>query len=98
MVAITVVLITLIPLNIVNDRVWEFFDQSITFRVYTDYASEHLTLIHLTLIEISAVRTMRLSLVPIMQQAIPFCIMMKFMPVKLLAGVLIPLTGHMSLA
>ena len=43
MVAITVVLTALIPLNIVNDRIWEFFDESIAFRVDTDYASEHLT-------------------------------------------------------
>jgi len=33
----------LIPLNIVNDRIWEFFDESVTFRIDTDYASEHLT-------------------------------------------------------
>lgn len=43
MVAITVVLTALIPLNIVNDRIWEFFDESVAFRVDTDYASEHLT-------------------------------------------------------
>jgi predicted RND superfamily exporter protein len=43
MVAITVLLTALIPLNIVNDRIWEFFDESVAFRVDTDYASEHLT-------------------------------------------------------
>ena len=43
MTAITVVLGALIPLNIVNDRIWEFFDESVAFRVDTDYASEHLT-------------------------------------------------------
>ncbi|MEH6448969.1 MAG: efflux RND transporter permease subunit [Oleispira sp.] len=43
MVAITVVLTALIPLNIVNDRIWEFFDESVAFRLDTDYASEHLT-------------------------------------------------------
>ncbi len=43
MVAITLVLTALIPLNIVNDRIWEFFDESVAFRVDTDYASEHLT-------------------------------------------------------
>jgi len=43
MVAITIILGALIPLNIVNDRIWEFFDESVAFRVDTDYASEHLT-------------------------------------------------------
>lgn len=43
MSAITLVLASLIPLNIVNDRIWEFFDEDIAFRVDTDYASEHLT-------------------------------------------------------
>jgi predicted RND superfamily exporter protein len=43
MVAVTVVLTALIPLNIVNDRIWEFFDESVAFRIDTDYASEHLT-------------------------------------------------------
>ncbi len=42
-VAVTVLLSALIPLNIVNDRIWEFFDESVAFRVDTDYASEHLT-------------------------------------------------------
>jgi len=43
MVGVTVLLSALIPLNIVNDRIWEFFDESVAFRVDTDYASEHLT-------------------------------------------------------
>lgn len=40
---ITVLAAALIPMNIVNDRIWEFFDESVAFRVDTDYASEHLT-------------------------------------------------------
>jgi len=43
MIGITIVLAALIPRNIVNDRIWEFFDESVAFRVDTDYASEHLT-------------------------------------------------------
>jgi len=43
MVGFTVLFSALIPLNIVNDRIWEFFDESVAFRVDTDYASEHLT-------------------------------------------------------
>ena len=43
MTAITIAASALIPLNIVNDRIWEFFDESVAFRVDTDYASEHLT-------------------------------------------------------
>lgn len=43
MVGLTLLLSALIPLNIVNDRIWEFFDESVAFRVDTDYASEHLT-------------------------------------------------------
>ena len=43
MVGLTVLSSALIPLNIVNDRIWEFFDESVAFRVDTDYASEHLT-------------------------------------------------------
>jgi len=41
--SITLLFSALIPLNIVNDRIWEFFDESVPFRVDTDYASEHLT-------------------------------------------------------
>ena len=43
MTAITIMFSALIPLNIVNDRIWEFFDETVPFRVDTDYASEHLT-------------------------------------------------------
>ncbi|WP_019615706.1 efflux RND transporter permease subunit [Psychromonas ossibalaenae] len=43
MTGLTVLLCSLIPLNIVNDKIWEFFDQSVAFRVDTDYASDHLT-------------------------------------------------------
>jgi len=43
MTLLTIVLGALVPLNIVNDRIWEFFDESVAFRVDTDYASEHLT-------------------------------------------------------
>ena len=43
MSGITLLLAALIPQNIVNDRIWEFFDESVAFRVDTDYASEHLT-------------------------------------------------------
>jgi predicted RND superfamily exporter protein len=43
MVGVTVLFSALIPLNVVNDRIWEFFDESVAFRVDTDYASEHLT-------------------------------------------------------
>jgi len=43
MTGLTVFLSALIPLNIVNDRIWEFFDTSVAFRVDTDYASDHLT-------------------------------------------------------
>ncbi len=43
MTAITIAASALVPLNIVNDRIWEFFDESVAFRVDTDYASEHLT-------------------------------------------------------
>jgi len=43
MVLITILISALIPMNIVNDRIWEFFDETVAFRVDTDYASEHLT-------------------------------------------------------
>ncbi len=43
MTAITIFMAMLIPKNVVNDRIWEFFDESVPFRVDTDYASEHLT-------------------------------------------------------
>jgi len=43
MSGITLLLSALIPLNIVNDRIWEFFDESVAFRIDTDYASDHLT-------------------------------------------------------
>ncbi len=43
MTAITLLLSALIPINIVNDRIWEFFDETVDFRVDTDYASDHLT-------------------------------------------------------
>ncbi len=43
MVAITVTFSAFIPLNTVNDRIWEFFDETVTFRTDTDYASDHLT-------------------------------------------------------
>jgi predicted RND superfamily exporter protein len=43
MTAFTLFMSALIPLNIVNDRIWEFFDESVAFRIDTDYASEHLT-------------------------------------------------------
>jgi len=40
---VAIFLFTLIPLNTVNDNIWEYFDESVTFRTDTDYASEHLT-------------------------------------------------------
>lgn len=36
-------LVACIPLNDVNDHIWEYFDTSVAFRVDTDYASDHLT-------------------------------------------------------
>ncbi|HFD32792.1 MAG TPA: RND family transporter [Gammaproteobacteria bacterium] len=41
--AITVVLVSFIPNNVVNDNIWEYFETSVPFRVDTDYASDHLT-------------------------------------------------------
>lgn len=41
--AITIVLVSYIPNNVVNDNIWEYFDTSVPFRVDTDYASENLT-------------------------------------------------------
>ena len=43
MVLVTIAFSALVPTNIVNDRIWEFFDESVAFRVDTDYASDHLT-------------------------------------------------------
>jgi len=43
MTGFTLLMSALIPMNIVNDRIWEFFDESVEFRVDTDYASDHLT-------------------------------------------------------
>jgi len=37
------ILASLVPMNIVNDRIWEYFDESVPFRVDTDYASDNLT-------------------------------------------------------
>ncbi len=41
--ALVIVFCSLIPLNVINDSIWEYFDTSVAFRVDTDYASEHLT-------------------------------------------------------
>jgi len=41
--AVTVLLLSFIPKNVVNDNIWEYFEKSVTFRTDTDYASEHLT-------------------------------------------------------
>lgn len=40
---ITLLLFALIPTNVINDNIWEYFDESVAFRVDTDYASDHLT-------------------------------------------------------
>ena len=40
---LTVVLISFIPNNVVNDNIWEYFETSVPFRVDTDYASANLT-------------------------------------------------------
>lgn len=40
---ITLILFALIPKNVINDNIWEYFDQSVAFRIDTDYASDHLT-------------------------------------------------------
>ncbi len=40
---ITLLLFALIPVNTINDNIWEYFDKSVAFRVDTDYASDHLT-------------------------------------------------------
>ncbi len=40
---ITLVLLALIPRNVVNDNIWEYFDKTVQFRVDTDYAAENLT-------------------------------------------------------
>jgi len=42
-VALTIGMAALIPLNVINDNIWEYFDTTVQFRVDTDYASEHLT-------------------------------------------------------
>ncbi|MBL1274622.1 MAG: MMPL family transporter [Ectothiorhodospiraceae bacterium] len=42
-VALTIVLVGLIPQNKINDNIWQYFDESVAFRVDTDFASEHLT-------------------------------------------------------
>jgi len=41
--ALTIVLVSFIPSNVVNDNIWEYFDTSVPFRVDTDYASDNLT-------------------------------------------------------
>ncbi len=40
---LTLILVSCIPLSQINDRIWEYFDTSVAFRVDTDYASDHLT-------------------------------------------------------
>ncbi len=40
---VSISLSSLIALNEVNDKIWQYFDTSIPFRADTDYASEHLT-------------------------------------------------------
>jgi len=40
---LTISLASLITQNEVNDKIWEYFDTSVPFRMDTDYASEHLT-------------------------------------------------------
>jgi len=40
---ITLILFALIPQNVINDNIWEYFDESVKFRVDTDFASDHLT-------------------------------------------------------
>jgi len=41
--ALTIVLVSFIPSNVVNDNIWEYFETSVPFRVDTDYASDNLT-------------------------------------------------------
>ena len=41
--ALTIVLVSFIPNNAINDNIWEYFDTSVAFRVDTDYAADHLT-------------------------------------------------------
>ncbi len=40
---VSLVLFALIPRNVVNDNIWEYFDKSVKFRIDTDYAAKHLT-------------------------------------------------------
>ncbi|MFV2057626.1 MAG: RND family transporter [Thiohalomonadales bacterium] len=40
---LTLLLFALVPLNVINDNIWEYFDENVSFRIDTDYASEHLT-------------------------------------------------------
>ncbi|NOQ13729.1 MAG: MMPL family transporter [Methyloprofundus sp.] len=40
---LSISLASLISQNEVNDKIWEYFDTSVPFRMDTDYASEHLT-------------------------------------------------------
>ncbi|MCF6282737.1 MAG: MMPL family transporter [Candidatus Polarisedimenticolaceae bacterium] len=47
MTAIILALIAMIPRNELNDEFVKYFDESITFRQHTDYATEHLTGIYL---------------------------------------------------
>lgn len=41
--ALTIVLISFVPNNVVNDNIWEYFEKSVPFRIDTDYASDNLT-------------------------------------------------------
>lgn len=40
---VSIGLILCIPLNSINDRIWEYFDESVDFRQSTDYAVQYLT-------------------------------------------------------
>jgi len=40
---LTIALIGFIPVNTVNDNIWEYFETSVPFRIDTDYASDNLT-------------------------------------------------------
>lgn len=42
-IGISAVLFSLIPINVINDNIWEYIDESVVFRSDTDFASEHMT-------------------------------------------------------
>lgn len=39
----SILLLMFIPVNKVNERIWEYFDNTVKFRTDTDYAAQHLT-------------------------------------------------------